>query len=133
MNPIDNILSQGNCFLQEVMILRENGFAYPIAVMFRFGSQVLYVIANPADDTLVVSHHYEDSPQESKWVSATELTKRTLGKQIRSYWWLRNSQDFLDGIQIEFASDSPPSSITLQMIAGASQILMYEAIDLEAN
>ncbi len=92
-----------------------------------FGTKTLFITVNE-DDSLQLSFESSDKGLLKKEVNMAEDTVwlGAANKPIRWGWKMVNSSGFTDGIQLEFAESVSELSFTLQFIAVASRIQIYE-------
>jgi len=93
-----------------------------------FENKVFFIIVNPSDDTLEITEENQDQMLKEKNYKCVDVSEEipwnsAIGNRIDWMWELINQQNYLDGLQFEFANKENRKKPTIiQMIAISSAI-----------
>ncbi len=96
------------------------------AIKLCFQKEIFFVIVKP-DDELEMTDEKIDLVLEKEGYKSTQMSheipwKLAIGNHVRWIWTLTNQQNYLDGLQFEFANNVNQKSVIIQLIAIASRI-----------
>ncbi len=96
------------------------------AIKFWFQKKVFFVIVKP-DDELEMTEEKIDLVLEKEGYKSTYMSHEipwqlAIGNHVRWIWTLTNQQNYLDGLQFEFADNVSQKSVIIQLLAIASRI-----------
>lgn len=90
------------------------------SLQLSFGEMQFVLSVDPDTDQILVSDDIDtvllsiDLP--------LSLSAGLVGKRVRGAWQMRNHQGYYDGMQLEFIGSSEASTVSLQVMAGASML-----------
>jgi hypothetical protein len=96
------------------------------AIKLWFQKGIFFVVAK-SDDSLECTDKNIESDLKKEGFKSTHSShdmpwQPAIGRHIRWIWTLMNQQDYLDGLQFEFADNVSQKSVIIQLIAIASRI-----------